>query len=340
MAYDPSDLRLPHWLLRLLDGVVRLEMPIAPGWRLGMTRPGVLLAGVLSGLWLAAFYSGNNLLYLCGAMLSALVLVSIWQGIRLLKSVPPLADLFPSSIQAGEPFVLRVPLQQQSTSTGVVDLQWFCDQMDVAMQIRLESASLLTGRLWGERRSLLHLDRQLLTTTAPLGLWKLSSWRQESKAWAILPRPMAWAESRFGGSRHATPVEGDELRDLRGYVPGDALSRIHWRKASLEMDQWSVKRFEQHDQEVDAHMLRVDLRLPDSVAAQSFEQLLGRAWYWVDARLRQGEQRIHITLGQKQFDLSLADQRLAFLMALAEASPQNLPAAGHGGVLLSLVESG
>jgi len=303
-----------------------------------MTRPGVLLAGVLAGLWLAAFYSGNNLLYLCGAMLCALVFVSIWQGVRLLKSVPPIAGLFPSSIQAGEPFVLRVPLQQQSTLTGLVDLRWFCDRQDVPLQIRLENDSLLTGRLWSERRSLLHLNRQLLITTAPLGLWKLSCWRQESKAWAILPKPLPWAESRFGGNRHNTPFEGDELRDLRGYVPGDALSRIHWRKAALEVNQWSVKRFEQHDQEADASTLRVDLRLPDLAAAQSFENLLGKAWYWIDARLRQGEQRIHITLGQKQFDLSLPEQKSAFFMALAEASPQILPAAGQGGVLLSLVE--
>jgi len=303
-----------------------------------MTRPGVLLIAVLVGLWLAAFYSGNNLLYLCGAMLSALVLASIWKGVRLLTSVPPLAGLFPLSTQAGDSYVLRVPIHQRSSGVALIDLKWFCSEQSVALQIRMEESYLLTGRLRSEKRALLQLDRQLLTTTAPLGLWKISRWRLESKSWAILPKPMAWAEPRFGGGRQARPFEGDELRDLRGYVPGDALSRIHWRKAAIDVNQWSVKRFEQHEAESDINQLRVDLRLPDSAGEQSFEELLSRAWYWVDEHLRRGSNRIQITLGQQHFDLTSIEQRESFFISLAKASPESLPPSGEGGVLLSLME--
>ena len=304
-----------------------------------MTRPGVLLVGVLIGLWLAAFYSGNNLLYLCGAMLSALALASIWQGVRLLKGVPPLAAVFPSSTEAGEPYILRAPLSQPSLSIGMVDVLWYDDDVEVPLQLRLENASLVTGRLRAEKRSLIHLNRQCLTTEAPLGLWRTSRLRDEPRTWAVLPKSVSWVEARSGSSaQHAKYFEGDELRDLRGYVPGDAISRIHWRKASLEVSQWSVKQFEQHEQTGETSKLRVDLRLPQSASEESFEVLLGRAWYWVEGHLIGGKKRLEIVLGQEQFELTSVEQRDAFFMALAQASPQTLPPAGQGGFLLSLME--
>lgn len=220
MAYNPADLRLPSWLLRVLDALIRIEMPLAPAWRIGMTRPGVLLAGVLIGLWLAAFYSGNNLLYLCGAMLSALVLASIWQGVQLLKSVPLLAEFIPSATEAGDSYALHMPMPSDAARIGMVDVQWFGDKQEVPLQMRLEGSARLTGRLRADMRALIHLDRQRLTTAAPLGVWKISRWRDESRAWAVLPRAVAWAESISGNSQLSRPCEGDELRDLRSYVPG------------------------------------------------------------------------------------------------------------------------
>lgn len=306
---------------------------------MAMTRPGVILVAVLTGLWLAAFYSGNNLLYLCGAMLTALVFASIWQGVRLLKTVPSLATAFPSSTEAGESFVLRAPLPQPVFSIGMVDVLWYDDDVEVPLQLRLENSSLLTGRLRAEKRSLIHLYKQRLSTEAPLGLWRISRLRDESRAWAVLPKSVAWAEAYAGNAQHAKYFEGDELRDLRGYVPGDAISRIHWRKAALEVNQWSVKQFEQHEQRGETSRLRVDLRLPPSASEESFEALLGRAWYWAEGYLRSREKRLEIVLGQQQFDLTSLEQREAFFMALAAASPQTAPPAGQGGFLLSLMES-
>ncbi len=305
-----------------------------------MTRPGVMLAAVLTGLWLAAFYSGNNLLYLCGAMLSALTFASIWQGVRLLKSTPPLAALLPGATEAGESFILRKDVPSISTQTGIVDVQWFGEQQPVVLQVRLDRPTVLTGRLHAEQRALIHLDRQRLTTTAPLGLWRISCWRDELSSWAVLPRPVAWVESVLSGARYARPFEGDELRDLRSYVPGDALSRIHWRKAASDASQWTVKRFEQHASELYTNKLRVDLRLPQSVDAGLFEELLGRVWYWVDSRLKAGEKQLKVVLGQQQFDLVSLAQREAFFMALAETTPQSSSPAGRGGQLLSLMEEG
>jgi len=336
LAYDPADLRLPPWLLRLLDALIRLRIPVAPSWQLGMTRPGVLLAAVMLGLWLAAFYSGNNLLYLCGAMLTALVTASIWQGVRLLKSMPLLASQFPDYTQAGDVFVFRREMPGFPLSAAYVEVEWNGGKSNVPLQTRLERTLLLAGKLKSEQRGVIGLQRQLLKTTAPLGLWQISRWRDDPVDWLVLPKPVPWAFLREGNREQMQAIEGDELRDLRSYIPGDSLSRIHWRKAAADMTRWSVKRFEQHAAEAESIVLRVDLRLPDRSKPERFEELLGRAWYWIASQLQGKEGRV--VLGQQHFDLSRPESRPALFRALAEAVPENTPAAGEGGILLSLVE--
>jgi len=296
------------------------------------------LLGVLVGLWLAAFYSGNNLLYLCGAVLTALSAIAIWQGVRLLKLFPPIVGALPASMEAGEVFVLRKPVTLVTEATGVVDVKWFYASSGIELQARLEKSALLTGRMQAEKRGYHQLRRQTLMTTAPLGLWRIRHIRSEEGGWAVLPRPVPWMGFTSGGSSHQRQFEGDDLHDLRGYVPGDALSRIHWRKSASEMTRWSVKRFEQHQQDAGSVKLRVDLRLPKAAGEQAFEDLLGRAWYWVDSYLKRGETTVQVVFGDRHFDLTSDEQRQLFFIALADAEPQLNPPSDSDGLLLSLVE--
>lgn len=337
MAYDPADLRLPPWLLRLLDWLVRIEIPLGRRWRFGMTRPGALLAAVLLGLWLAAFYSGNNLLYLCGAVLTALTASSLWQAAAILRSVPPLAGHLPSSSVAGEPFLFSERLPALPATAALIDMTWPDSGLEFEMQMRLEKQVLIRGMIRPVQRGLFRLERLQLTTNAPLGLWRLFLLRKEPFEWAVLPRPVPWTFEHAGAGRRAHLLEGDDLRDLRSYVPGDTLSRIHWRKAASDMAHWSVKRFEQQAGGREEELLRVDLRVPGSAdAAVQFEQLLGRAWFWIEARLN-GHGRIRVILGQHHFEPAEAGQRQALIRAIAAATPQQRPPAGDGGTLLSLV---
>ncbi|MES0372011.1 MAG: DUF58 domain-containing protein, partial [Mariprofundaceae bacterium] len=321
----------------------RLHIPITPSWQFGMTRPGVLLMGVLSGLWLAAFYSGNNLLYLCGSMLTALALASVWQAVRLLRVAPRLAAFFPDSTQAGESYILRRQLNCLLPYVGFIDLEWTFGSQVVALQMRVDELTTLSGRLKAEKRGVFRLKRQQLMTAAPLGLWKIRYLRDDPVDWIVLPRPCPWSPGMFGADNQSQPYEGDELRDLRGYVPGDAMSRIHWRKAATDMTRWSVKRFEQFEPATDVMKLRVDLRLPESmnreIFEESFENLLGQVWSWVDGHDQKGEKSLQIVLGQQMFDLSHPEQRGMFIRALAEAAPQTSPPSGQGGLLLSLVDA-
>ncbi|MFQ5519112.1 MAG: hypothetical protein ACE5E3_03825 [Mariprofundus sp.] len=126
MAYDPADLKLPPWLLKLLDGLIAWRMPLAPGWLFGMTRAGVMFIAAMLGIWAAAFYSGNNLLYLCAAMMTAMLLAACLQAIQLLKSFPPLPEL--PMLQAGQATLLRLPFSDATAFTvpgsAIVEINW------------------------------------------------------------------------------------------------------------------------------------------------------------------------------------------------------------------------
>lgn len=345
MAYDPADLHLPAWLLRLLDAAVRIRLPLAPSWYIGFTRPGVLFMGALAGVWAAAVYSGNNLLYLCGAMLLSLLLVGVGTAMYLLRSVPTVARYMPEAMHAGSPRVLRESMDFSSSFVAMVDIAW---QADAPAEASAQAASLrlrcmrgeglLTGILRGDRRGVFQLSRQILTTEAPLGMWRLQYQRREAWDAVVLPAQVPWQFGMEAGrAQQQTVKEGDEWRDLRAYVPGDVLARVHWRKVMHGGD-WLVKRFAGGEQEQARDMLRVDLRLPAGLGHPAFERLLGRASFWLDQRL--AAEPIHGTLilGRQRFDLDDTEQRQRGLRALAAAMPETLPPAGEGGMLLSLTE--
>ncbi len=84
-----------------------------------MTRPGVIFVAALTGIWAAALYSGNNLLYLCGAALLALAAGAIWRGIRLLHGLPNLQAQLPL-LEACAARVLREPLRMQQPDSPAV----------------------------------------------------------------------------------------------------------------------------------------------------------------------------------------------------------------------------
>jgi len=344
MAYDPADLRLPGWLLRLLDFAVRIRLPLAPSWHIGFTRPGVLFMGALTGVWAAAVYSGNNLLYLCGAMLLSLLLVGTGAAMYLLRSVPAVGAYMPESMHAGSPRVLRGPVNFSPVFAAIVDVVWQADTpaeaSSQAMSLRLrcmQDESLLTGVLRRDHRGVFQLRRQLLTTEAPLGMWRLQYERREAWDAVVLPAQVPW---QFGmesaGETQQVMKEGDEWRDLRAYVPGDVLARVHWRKV-MHGGEWLVKRFAGGEEEQARDILRVDLRLPAGIGRPAFERLLGRASFWLEQRLAAEPVHGTLILGRQRFDLGDRVERQRGLKALAAARPETLPPAGEGGMLLSLM---
>lgn len=331
MAYDPADLRLPRWLLGFLDALIRLRLPLGFNLHIGMTRPGVLLTAALLGIWGAAFYSANNLLYLCGAMLTSLAVAAVVRGRTLLRRLPTLADFPLPLLEAGEASVLRESLPHGDEAVGIVDVSLQCPPLHPELQLRVEPQRVtLQGWLHPERRGVFSIGRECVSTAAPLGLYSLSLTRGSTVQLVCMPAAVVWSDAgRFARQLQ----EGDEWRDLRAYASGDPLGRIHWRKATLEPKDWAVKRFARHEADEADETLSIDLRLPEGVPETAFERLLGKAWFWLQSR-----QSGHMIIGRRSFDVADPAARAQAMLALAEASPETLPPVFSGGLRLSLVE--
>ena len=337
MAYDPSDLRLPPWLLRLLDGLIAIRIPIGGFWHIGMTRAGALMFFSLFGLWAAAFYSGNNLLYLCGAMLSAIALAALWQGIQTLRHCPKFGAFLPDYMLCEQPFVLRQRIEYPRKTSALLHVAWADTEIQLHARLSAEK-SLLMGQFTPNKRQYRKLEKQYLKTSAPLGLWEITRQRQDPALWVVLPKPIAWSTSQHQqqniGQDNPKPLsEGDEYHDLRAYAVGDSPSRIHWRKSTLEPASWRIKHFSQYEQHLETAHLCVDLRLPQYLSDNheqhaAFEALLGRTWHWLQSQISSNQSSpasIHLNLGQQDFDCSKPQELQAAIHAIAAAKPERLP---------------
>jgi len=334
MAYDPSDLRLPPWILWLLDALVRLRIPFAPRWRIGMTRAGALMFFSLLGLWAAAFYSGNNLLYLCGGMLLSIALLACVQSIQILRQFPRIGSALPTVLEQGNPYILRQYLTVSSSASAMLDVAW--KEVPIEMHINMQSQRMtIMGKLFSSERACIHLSQQQLSTSAPLGLWHVAYQRQDSALWLVLPAPIAWTDAQVWGN-DASPrkIEGDEYDDLRTYVAGDSPARIHWRKSTLAPATWRIKRFTQPQKTHHSRHLRVDLRLPKHANSKDFDRLLGMAWYWL--KTQQKTAQTYFVLGQQRFELANPEHYQAAMQALAQAQVERMPPLQAEGMVLSL----
>ena len=336
MPYDPSDLRLPPWLLRLMDLVVRVELHLG-AWRLGLTRPGALFLATLLGVSAAAVYSGNNLLYLCAAMFMAIGAAGLLSGMRLLRRLPAISPLMPDHTLAGVGHTIREAVTVSYPFPAMVTIVWEGDDHDsISLGLRLErGTAMLSGALLADRRGTRGLGHLTLQTSAPLGMWRLALVRDEAWDWLVAPAPVA-LQGGYAAARQLAEASGDEWRDLRAYAPGDLRSRIHWRKlpaGSADPRQWLVKRFGSPAHAFEAPLLRVDMRLPEGASPLALDHLLGQAVSWLLQAPAGHPDPRRIIVGA--VECTVEDPGLWRL--LAEAAAQAEPPAGQGGLLLSLV---
>jgi len=334
MAYDPADLKLPRWLLVFFDWAIRLRLPVWPGWHAGMTRSGTLYASTMMGVMAAAFYSGNNLLYLCAAMLVSLAIAAFVHGVFALLSVPDFSTCMPETSTAGGVTVARHILAGKTATSAIIRAAWQGNGRNEECTIRLAGETALLIRLSAPRRGLFSFSSLLLSTEAPLGLWRLerrldtASW-----TWAVIPEAAPIFSLPFHRPYHTGEPgshEGEEWRDLRSYYPGDMPSRIHWRKATAsewDTGTWMVKHFAQPEASGTDAMLRVDLR---GHPGPAFERLIRQVVSWV-----QEHPEGRLILGRKEFDLGRESLHQPVWQAIASAQPEPSPPAGDGGIVLT-----
>jgi len=336
MAYDPSDLRLPPWICWCLDALIRLRIPFAPRWHIGMTRAGALMFFSLLGLWSAALYSGNNLLYLCGGMLTSIACMAGFQGIQILRNLPMLGSALPDILEANTPYMLRKNIPTSSHASAMIEARWLSTAKPLHLHINMQSQHMtVMAKLHSSERANIALSKQCLSTSAPLGLWEISHQRCDPALFLVLPTPIPWTYTQTLGEHAISQrIEGDEYDDLRAYVAGDSLARIHWRKSTLEPSTWRIKRFSQAQQTKQSRHLRVDLRCPKHASPHDFERLLGMAWYALKSL--GDEHDIVFILGQKRFQLAQPKAYQAALQALAQAEVETMPPLAGKGMLLAL----
>ncbi|MDQ6975618.1 MAG: DUF58 domain-containing protein [Mariprofundaceae bacterium] len=344
MAYNPADLRLPLWLIHLLDQLVAITLPLGWRWRIGLTRPGAMLLFSILGVWAAAFYSANNLLYLCGAMLLLIALGGMVQGVNMLRSMPALSPYIPPYIEAKTPWIVHQETVADKKNIGLtticiahapdgslLQLQWWCNG----------TKAWLRGRISSMQRGVIAIDELNYCSSAPIGLWNMHKQYPVALHIAVLPPPMPWPQAYEQGehSDQRQAQEGDDFYDLRGYVAGDAPSRIHWRKAGANVEDWRVKRFAQYDAPHQAATLIVDLRMPAHADATAFEHLLGMAWAWFKHHQEDHLAIQEIVIGQSHYPCQTPAEQQACRMALATAVPENTAPLQQSGLYLSLCKT-
>ncbi len=355
---DPADLQLPRWLLRLLDALARLRIRLPGSWRAGATRAGLVFTGAWLGVWAAALYSGNNLLYLCASLLTGIALAAILRGVRLLRETARALEAAPlPPATAGREW--RHPIERRLASpaiAGVVTLAWRWQPADAhAMDAQGMPPGMETGagqalagdgrlrlrlRASAKRRGVFRMAGLTLGTRAPVGLFALEKTLAFAAEWWVLPAPAPWPAA-LEGMPDARGAHGREqwsdLAGLRAYAPGDSPRRIHWRKAGHAPEDWLVKQFSPQERPR-SDTLIVDLRLPAARASdgapdrarQAFERLLGQARRW----LEEEPNARRLVLGAEVFDLRRKQARRAALRALAAARPADTPPAETRGILL------
>jgi len=332
MAYDPADLRLPAWLMSALDRLVRLHLPLGSGWTIGLTRPGAIFLATQAGVVAAALYSGNNLLYLCAAMLLSMGGLALIRGFLLLRLIPDLCVFMPQVSTAHSVLLVHREIAVvRSPFAAYVHAQWEGEGCSAGVPIHCSKVTLTQLRMPVPDRSLLSFSRLRVSTEAPLGLWRLSRVIQTSGwTWAVVPE-----STNLPALMRAGLPESGEWQDLRAYSRGDAPSRIHWRKSAHgSAFDWVVKRYANREAMQARQVLRVDLR---GSPGADFEKLMAAVATWM--RMYPDGQ---LLFGSQAFDLADAGEQLQAWRSLAAASPDNAPLVdnapptGSGGMLLSV----
>lgn len=312
-----AEVPLPPWFRHLLGWLVQRRWRWG-SLRLGLTEGGWILAGSVLGAWAAAISSGNNLLVLAAALGSGVLLAALVETLRLMRRVS--ADGLCGSwlVEPGQ------TIERPLASLGMPARLFVRASIPVQMEIRDDGVQALLRLAVPAQapRGVYFLKGGVLVTSSPAGVFVVERVLAEATEIVIPPMPHPLPE----GVQRAQ--DGMSFEDLRRYAPGDALARVHWRRAAGRApEHWLVKHFAEEAQAA-ATALTVDLRLHGHPAS-ALEALLGAAW----AEVRKGRLR-RLRVGARTAELQGGILSAARL--LARARPEQTPPPVVEGRLLSL----
>lgn len=249
--------------------------------RRGATRSAYVIASIGFALYVAARTTGAGWLVviMCG-LIGILIGATIWPRIAVARV--RLAATAEPDATVGEPLALTLratraglgcrltPTRPIGDTTAVVgNTQTVTDvvpqQRGVLEDVTVEIGSAAPfGLVWWRRTLVVALERP--TEVAPR--------RPE------LPSPTPGRVADDGDTEHASGVDGDQIRGLREYVPGDPLRLVHW-PATARHGQVIVKEREHPNQP--RLVIALDLTGPATAAEFAAEQAMGEVCAALDA---------------------------------------------------------
>jgi uncharacterized protein (DUF58 family) len=256
---------------------------------LRFTREGKAFAMVTLGVGVAAFNTGNNLLFLIlGLMLSLIVLSGILseiaiRGVRVSRRLPDRAF-------AGSVALIEIALQNKkdrapSYSLEVEDLAEGVpsERRCYFLKVAPGAEQVASYRRVPKVRGPLRLSGFRLATRYPFGIfekWRMLEGNAELLVYPQLldDMPRLAEQTSLGVDAPTTRLGGGhEIAGLRAYQEGDEARQIHWRRTAAL---GRIVVFERQRDETSRLVVVLDNARPEGAGAdweQSFEALISRA---------------------------------------------------------------
>lgn len=315
----------------LLERLGSFRSRVGPPRVLKLTRDGWFYLAFTIGVGAAAVNTGNNLLYLVlGLQLSSIIISGVLSesaitGLRL-ESVGAV------DARAGEEgrWLLRLHKISGRIPSFTLTLAGVDGPAQGAsagvLRVAPGEPALVELRFLAPRRGRFLASRVAISTRFPFGLFEKSRELAVHQELFVYPRASALppapppAQRRDGETATRRAGRGPELHALRGWVPGDGLSRMHWKKSA---QQGSFVVAVREEEQADTVELWLDLKAqPDPADLQRLEGDLERLAAGATAAL-DGGRAVLLTLGRARLEVAPGPAgRRRLLRALAGAEPE------------------
>lgn len=311
----------------------RVRRWLRPPRTLRPTRAGWVFFALTIGVGLAALNTGNNLMYMVLSLLLSFLVLSGVLSESALRGLS-VRRLLPAELVAEQEAIVGIEVRNQQRRVpsfavvveDVVRVAGIVRPAGRAFALRVapSTAELRSYRFVPAARGPLAFIGFRVATRFPFGLFSKALWIDAPREALVFPAldPLRPAVPTGGvlrrGEWRAGPAgQSPESAGLRGYAPGDAHRRVHWR-ASLRRGALLVRQQEQEC--TGEHVVR--LRTQGVPAGASFEAAVRRAASDVAVNLRSG-----LRVGLRTDTLAFAPgdggrQRRRLLVVLARVAPE------------------
>jgi uncharacterized protein (DUF58 family) len=334
---------------------VRPLAPLAKGkqrfrkekpWRrhLRTTREGKAFVMVTLGVGVAAFNTGNNLLFLIlGFMLSLIVLSGVMsetaiRGVRIARVVPQRA--FARTTCLVELVLTNKKPRSPSYSLEVEDIteDGPAERRCYFLKIAPGGEQTAAYRRTPERRGLLRFAGFRIATRYPFGIFE--KWRVLEAPGEMLVYPALLTDravdqvEAISGSEAPTHRVGTglEIAGLRGYQTGDDARTIHWKRSAAFGRLVVVERESDASSQLTILLDNARPAQADAAYDRAFEYAVSEAATLAVANVARGFSVEVLARGKRSALVmpgASADPILRFLALLASVPAQGAPAFGH-----------